>query len=64
MRAHMLGAHGRDVQKGIGEAHMFLLTRASGAEPNIDRSIRPISHHQLNVTCKHRLKSAIQVEHF
>ena len=32
MRA--LGARGRVVQKGIGEAHMFLFTRASWAEPN------------------------------
>ena len=34
MRARMLGARGRVVQKGIGEAHVFLLTRASWAEPN------------------------------
>ena len=34
MRARMHGRHGRVVQKGIGEAHMFLLTRASWAEPN------------------------------
>ena len=34
MRAHMLGARVRVVQNGIGEAHLFLLTRASWAEPN------------------------------
>ena len=34
MRARMLGTRGRVVQKGIGEAHVFLLTRASWAEPN------------------------------
>ena len=34
MRAHLLSAHGRVVQKGIGEAHMFLLTRAPWVEPN------------------------------
>ena len=34
MRARMLGARGRVVQKGIGEPHVFLLTRASWAEPN------------------------------
>ena len=28
-----LGARGRVVQKGIGEPHLFLLTRASWAEP-------------------------------
>ena len=33
MRARMLGARGRVVQKGIGEPHMFLLTRVSWAEP-------------------------------
>ena len=33
MRARMLGAHGRVVQNGIGEAHMFLLTRAPWVEP-------------------------------
>ena len=34
MRKRMLGARGRVVQKGMGEAHMFLLTHASWAEPN------------------------------
>ena len=34
MRARVLGARGRVVQKGIWEAHVFLLTRASWAEPN------------------------------
>ena len=34
MRAHMLGARGRVVQNGTGEAHMFLLTRVPWAEPN------------------------------
>ena len=38
MRACMLGACGRVVQNGIGEAHMFLLTRAPWAE-SMDRSI-------------------------
>ena len=33
MRARMLGARGRVVQKGIGEAHVFLHTRAVWAEP-------------------------------
>ena len=30
----MLDAHGRVVQNGIGEAHMFLITRVPWAEPN------------------------------
>ena len=34
MRARMLDARGRVVQKGIGEAHVFLRTRALWAEPN------------------------------
>ena len=34
MCARMLGACGRVVQNGIGEAHVFLLTRAPWAEPN------------------------------
>ena len=34
MRARMLGARGRVVQKGIGESHVFLHTRALWAEPN------------------------------
>ena len=34
MRARMLGARVRVVQKGNGWAHVFLLTRASWAEPN------------------------------
>ena len=33
MRAPYLGMCGRVVQKGIGEPHMFLLKRASWAEP-------------------------------
>ena len=33
MRARMLGARGKVVQKGIGEPQVFLLTRASWAEP-------------------------------
>ena len=33
MRARMLGARGRVVQKDIGEAHVFLLTCAPWAEP-------------------------------
>ena len=34
MRARVLGVRGRVVQKGIWEAQVFLLTRASWAEPN------------------------------
>ena len=33
MHARMLGARGRVVQKGIGESHVFLLTRALWVEP-------------------------------
>ena len=34
MRVRMLGARGRVVQNGIGEAHVFLLTRAPWAKLN------------------------------
>ena len=34
MGARMLGARGRVVQIGIGEAHVFLLTCAPWAKPN------------------------------
>ena len=34
MRARMLDAHGRVMQNGIGEAHMFLITRVLWVEPN------------------------------